>query len=53
MLNSKFCEGSPPVLQINDIRYEIFDTVSALHYKSDINDIIDILGDEISVQRLH
>ena len=27
MLNSKFCEGSPPVLQINDIRYEIFDTV--------------------------
>ena len=28
MLNSKFCEGSPPVLQINDIRYEIFDTVT-------------------------
>lgn len=28
MLNSKFCEGSPPVLQINDIRYEIFDTVN-------------------------
>ena len=27
MLNSKFCEGSPPILQINDIRYEIFDTV--------------------------
>ena len=53
MLNSKFCEGSPPVLQINDIRYEIFDTVSALSYISDINDIIDILGDEISVQRLH
>ena len=53
MLNSKFCEGSPPVLQINDIRYEIFDTVSALNYKSDINDIIDIIGDEISVQRLH
>ena len=27
MLNSKFCEGSPPVLQINDIRYEIFEMV--------------------------
>ena len=24
MLNSRFCEGSPPVLQINDIRYDIF-----------------------------
>ena len=21
MLNSKFCEGNPPILQINDIRY--------------------------------
>ena len=27
MLNSKFCEGFPPVLQINDIRYEIFEMV--------------------------
>ena len=33
MLNSKFCEGSPPVLQINDIRYEIFDTVSQKYYQ--------------------
>jgi BTB/POZ domain len=24
MLSSKFCEGSPPVVQINDIRYNIF-----------------------------
>ena len=24
MLNSKFCEGNPPVIQINDIRYDIF-----------------------------
>ena len=24
MLNSKFCEGNPPVVQINDIRYDIF-----------------------------
>lgn len=27
MLNSRFCEGSPPVLQINDIRYDIFQGV--------------------------
>ena len=27
MLNSRFCEGSPPVLQINDIRYDIFHLV--------------------------
>lgn len=33
MLNSKFCEGSPPILQINDIRYEIFDTVMQYLYK--------------------
>jgi ankyrin repeat/BTB/POZ domain-containing protein 2 len=24
MLSSKFCEGSPPIVQINDIRYNIF-----------------------------
>jgi len=24
MLNSKFCEGNPPIIQINDIRYDIF-----------------------------
>jgi len=33
MLNSKFCEGSPPILQINDIRYEIFETVMHYLYK--------------------
>ena len=31
MLNSKFCEGSPPVLQINDIRYEIFEMVRLVY----------------------
>ena len=55
MLNSKFCEGSPPVLQINDIRYEIFDTVSgkkiANTHKNDYK--IKFLGDEIPVQGLH
>ena len=33
MLNSKFCEGSPPILQINDIRYEIFEMVMQYLYK--------------------
>ncbi len=32
MLNSRFCEGSPPVLQINDIRYDIFHLVMTYLY---------------------
>lgn len=32
MLNSRFCEGSPPVLQINDIRYDIFQLVMSYLY---------------------
>lgn len=32
MLGSRFCEGSPPVLQINDIRYEIFHLVMVYLY---------------------
>jgi len=39
MLNSKFCEGSPPVLQINDIRYEIFDTVMQYLYKGSTEEL--------------
>jgi len=39
MLNSKFCEGSPPVLQINDIRYEIFDTVMQYLYKGNTEEL--------------
>ena len=31
MLNSKFCEGSPPVLQINDIRSTRTSTVLDVH----------------------
>ena len=25
MLSSKFCEGNPPIVQIHDIRYDIFE----------------------------
>ena len=32
MLGSRFCEGSPPVLQINDIRYDIFHLVMVYLY---------------------
>ena len=32
MLGSRFCEGTPPVLQINDIRYEIFHLVMVYLY---------------------
>ncbi|XP_023349205.1 ankyrin repeat and BTB/POZ domain-containing protein 2 [Eurytemora carolleeae] len=33
MLNSKFCEGNPPILQINDIRFEIFEMVMKYLYQ--------------------
>ncbi|CAG0906428.1 unnamed protein product, partial [Cyprideis torosa] len=33
MLSSKFCEGNPPLVQINDIRYEIFETVIQSLYR--------------------
>ena len=32
MLGSRFCEGTPPVLQINDIRYDIFHLVMVYLY---------------------
>lgn len=30
MLSSKLCEGNPPIVQINDIRYHIFQVCSIL-----------------------
>merc|ERR1712013_591199 len=39
MLNSKFCEGSPPVLQINDIRYEIFEMVMQYLYNGSAEEL--------------
>ncbi|XP_037071069.1 ankyrin repeat and BTB/POZ domain-containing protein 2-like [Pollicipes pollicipes] len=33
MLNSKFCDGNPPIVQINDIRYDIFELVMHFLYK--------------------
>uniref|UniRef100_A0A0K2T3F0 BTB domain-containing protein n=1 Tax=Lepeophtheirus salmonis TaxID=72036 RepID=A0A0K2T3F0_LEPSM len=32
MINSRYCEGIPPVLQINDIRYDIFHLVMVYLY---------------------
>jgi ankyrin repeat/BTB/POZ domain-containing protein 2 len=40
MLNSRFCEGSPPVLQINDIRYDIFQGNILLQRFIDLTNII-------------
>jgi len=39
MLNSKFCEGSPPILQINDIRYEIFEMVMKYLYNGSAEEL--------------
>ncbi|XP_063861764.1 ankyrin repeat and BTB/POZ domain-containing protein 2-like isoform X1 [Scylla paramamosain] len=33
MLSSKFCEGNPPIVQIHDIRYDIFELVMQSLYK--------------------
>ncbi|KAF6198807.1 hypothetical protein GE061_006830, partial [Apolygus lucorum] len=33
MLSSKLCEGNPPIVQINDIRYHIFQLVMEFLYK--------------------
>lgn len=51
MLNSKFCEGSPPVLQINDIRYEIFHLVMTYLYNGglgkmevDARDVLELMA---------
>jgi len=45
MLNSKFCEGSPPVLQINDIRYQIFEMVMQYLYEGSANSLLVEQGD--------
>ncbi len=39
MLNSRFCEGSPPVLQINDIRYDIFHLVMTYLYNGGLGSV--------------
>lgn len=33
MLSSKFCEGNPPIVQIHDIRYDIFEVSIHLVFK--------------------
>nr|CAG4643789.1 EOG090X02IW [Lepidurus arcticus] len=51
MLNSKFCEGNPPIIQINDIRYDIFQMVMHYLYKGgcenlevDQNDVLELMA---------
>ncbi|EFX81975.1 hypothetical protein DAPPUDRAFT_302879 [Daphnia pulex] len=51
MLNSKFCEGNPPIIQINDIRYDIFQMVMHYLYKGgcenlDVNqnDVLELMA---------
>ncbi|XP_059487328.1 ankyrin repeat and BTB/POZ domain-containing protein 2 isoform X2 [Neocloeon triangulifer] len=39
MLSSKFCEGSPPVVQINDIRYNIFQMVMQYLYNGGVDSL--------------
>ena len=36
---SRFCEGSPPVLQINDIRYDIFHLVMTYLYHGGLSSV--------------
>ncbi|KAK2725488.1 ankyrin repeat and BTB/POZ domain-containing protein 2-like isoform X2 [Artemia franciscana] len=40
MLNSKFCDGNSPVIQINDIRYDIFEMVMLYLYKGGYENIL-------------
>ena len=51
MLNSRFCEGNPPVLQINDIRYDIFQLVMTYLYQGGSHSLhveaSDVLGNNI------
>ena len=51
MLNSRFCEGNPPVLQINDIRYDIFQLVMTYLYqggsqnlKVEASDVLELMA---------
>jgi hypothetical protein len=51
MLNSRFADGSPPILQINDIRYEIFQLVMNYLYdgctkslRVDSRDILELMA---------
>ncbi|XP_059093566.1 ankyrin repeat and BTB/POZ domain-containing protein 3-like [Tigriopus californicus] len=39
MLNSRFCEGTPPVLQINDIRHNIFNMVMLYLYNGNTGEL--------------
>uniref|UniRef100_A0A1B6DL13 BTB domain-containing protein n=4 Tax=Clastoptera arizonana TaxID=38151 RepID=A0A1B6DL13_9HEMI len=51
MLSSKLCEGNPPIVQINDIRYHIFQLVMQFLYNGgcdtlevDHNDVLELMA---------
>ncbi|XP_046672135.1 ankyrin repeat and BTB/POZ domain-containing protein 2-like [Homalodisca vitripennis] len=51
MLSSKLCEGNPPIVQINDIRYHIFQLVMQYLYNGgcdtlevDHNDVLELMA---------
>ncbi|XP_075213305.1 ankyrin repeat and BTB/POZ domain-containing protein 2 [Lycorma delicatula] len=51
MLSSKLCEGNPPIVQINDIRYHIFQLVMQYLYNGgcetlevDQNDVLELMA---------
>ncbi|CAH0383362.1 unnamed protein product [Bemisia tabaci] len=51
MLSSKLCEGNPPIVQINDIRYHIFQLVMQFLYNGgcenlevDNNDVLELMA---------
>ncbi|KAL1122546.1 hypothetical protein AAG570_002876 [Ranatra chinensis] len=51
MLSSKLCEGNPPIVQINDIRYHIFQLVMQFLYNGgcdglevDQNDVLELMA---------
>ncbi|XP_064078331.1 ankyrin repeat and BTB/POZ domain-containing protein 3-A-like isoform X2 [Macrobrachium nipponense] len=49
MLSSKFCEGNPPIVQIHDIRYDIFELVMQSLYKGGCENLEVEAGDVLEL----
>ncbi|XP_018020102.1 uncharacterized protein LOC108676527 isoform X2 [Hyalella azteca] len=49
MLSSKFCEGNPPIVQIHDIRYDIFELVMQSLYKGGCRNLAVEQGDVLEL----
>lgn len=48
MLSSRLCEGNPPVVQINDIRYHIFQVRCKINYELSVVRLCSFLEEELS-----